>query len=290
MSYGRQYARSGDIFASIDDVIQFGVARAISDSDDEREQTAVETQREESWELLCSRIPNFRSEMVALADQRKLRRRVARKIGEGVHNVRAEDASSLKNMILDYLLMDTTAQLDPQIKRKGKKADRGFQHRVTAALLCPLKYEATQQTYSDILAGKKCLTAYDLPRFLYPDGHAYNPDDMDTGVLHGHLLLRVAKHIFQGPTAALERPGYHRGRRGNAALMGMTAMTPRAIAYIAIQARFAISAVDTWAPVEGNFDYNAFFWVIVSLFDDGEGEDIIKLYNEYVSTSIIEPF
>jgi len=40
--------------------------------------------------------------------------------------------------------------------------------------------------------------------------------------------------------------------------------------------------VDTWAPVEGKFDYNAFFWAIVGLFDDGEGEDIIKLYNEYV--------
>jgi len=39
MSYGRQYARSGDIFASIDDVIQFGVTRAVSDSDDEHELT-----------------------------------------------------------------------------------------------------------------------------------------------------------------------------------------------------------------------------------------------------------
>ena len=41
--------------------------------------------------------------------------------------------------------------------------------------------------------------------------------------------------------------------------------------------------MDTWAVVDGNFDYSAFFWLIVSLFDDGEGVDIIKLFNEYVN-------
>jgi hypothetical protein len=98
VTYGRQYARSGDIFTSIDDVVQFGVLRTVSDSDDEHELTSAyvllfvyfpldllipmlrEKQRLESWELLCSRIPNFRSNMVVLASQRKLRRRVSRKV------------------------------------------------------------------------------------------------------------------------------------------------------------------------------------------------------------------
>lgn len=67
---------------------------------------------------------------------------------------------------------------------------------------------------------------------------------MDDGVLRGHLMLRVAKHIFQGPSAALEGPGYPRGKRGNAKLMGMTSMTPRAIAYVAVQTRFALASSD----------------------------------------------
>ena len=41
MTYGRQYARGGDIFASIDDVVQFGVMRTVSESDDEHELTSV---------------------------------------------------------------------------------------------------------------------------------------------------------------------------------------------------------------------------------------------------------
>ncbi|KAF8148593.1 hypothetical protein B0H34DRAFT_736120 [Crassisporium funariophilum] len=210
---------------------------AVSESDHEHELTSIKKQRLESWESLCSRIPNFRSNMVVLASQQKLCRCVSRKINEGINNVQAEDASSLRASIIDYLLLDTTGRLDPPIQRKGnaKKSDRGFSHPTTASSLCPLKYDTTQQTYNAIIAGKKSLTAHDLPRFLYPDGHVYNLEDIDKGLLTGHLPLCVAKHIFQGPTAALERPGYHHGKRGNAALMGMTMMTPCSISYVAVQ-------------------------------------------------------
>ena len=46
------------------------------------------------------------------------------------------------------------------------------------------------------MAGKKSLTAHDLPRFLYPDGHVYDPEDMDKGLLTGHLPLRVSSFTF----------------------------------------------------------------------------------------------
>ena len=41
MTYGRQYACGGDIFASIDDVMQFGVMHTVSESDDKHELTSV---------------------------------------------------------------------------------------------------------------------------------------------------------------------------------------------------------------------------------------------------------
>jgi hypothetical protein len=57
-------------------------------------------------------------------------------INEGINNVRAEDTSSLKASIIDYLLLDTTERLDPPIQRKGnaKKFDCGFSHPMTASL------------------------------------------------------------------------------------------------------------------------------------------------------------
>ena len=48
-------------------------------------------------------------------------------------------------------------------------------------------------------------------------------------------FLQVAKHLFQGPSTALEQPGAHCGKQGNASLCGLTLMTPHTIAYVAIQ-------------------------------------------------------
>lgn len=80
--------------------------------------------------------------------------------------------------------------------------------------------------------------------------------------------------------------------------MNMKSVTPRFIAYAAVQvhlfcnnlavilltyyrqARFAISSQEHWTTMDGLFDYQAFFWHIVGMFDDGEGLDIIKLYNQ----------
>lgn len=64
---------------------------------------------------------------------------------EGMNCVRAEDAASLKGKILSYLLLDKMSSLEPVIKVGGKKADRGWAHPVTARLLCPLKYPATNE-------------------------------------------------------------------------------------------------------------------------------------------------
>lgn len=62
-----------------------------------------------------------------------------------MNSVRAEDASSLKGKILNYLLLDKTTSLEPVIKVGGKKADRGWAHPVTARLMCPLKYPANNE-------------------------------------------------------------------------------------------------------------------------------------------------
>ena len=93
-----------------------------------------------------------------------------------------------------------------------------------------------------------------LPRFLFPENQAYNPEDIEDGCFRGHLLLRVsllnydfeldasffgqvAKHILQGPSAALQSPGFHRGRKGVAVLINMTSVTRPLLAYLGIQAR-----------------------------------------------------
>lgn len=116
------------------------------------------------------------------------------------------------------------------------------------------------------------------------------------------FCIQAAKHILQGPTSALEGPGSHRGKQGNAAICGITALTPNLIAYIAtqvsfscrnqgvaklivspaFQVRFALSSTSSWAVKDGTFSYQDFYHHIVELLteDDDETSQIINLYNQ----------
>ncbi|KAF8182276.1 hypothetical protein BJ912DRAFT_928631 [Pholiota molesta] len=255
-SYGRIYGRQDDPFTNIDTVVNFGIKYEITEEDWENgeEQQTLSTKDGRllhSWELLCSIIPDFRRQMLALSDHRKLRKATCQQ-------------ATMRNKL---------------------KNDRGFYHPVTASLLCPIKYPDTPETYADIKAGKLPLTAELLPRFLFPHNHIYDPTDISKDLLCGHVMYRAAKHIFQGPSSALEEPGAHRGKQGNAAICGITSLSPRMIAYVAIQVRFALSSATAWVAKDGTFSYTDFYWHIVGLLDDEddlESQETIRLFNYHV--------
>jgi hypothetical protein len=49
--------------------------------------------------------------------------------------------------------------------------------------------------------------------------------------------------LYMGPTSALRAPGFKKGRPGNAKVIGMTSMTPRSLAYAAVQVRYDLCAI-----------------------------------------------
>lgn len=57
------------------------------------------------------------------------------KLQKGSSSARSDDTKSLKSAIVDWL-MPVGEPLNPPIGR-NVKADRGFNHEVTGALLCP---------------------------------------------------------------------------------------------------------------------------------------------------------
>ncbi|KAI0071524.1 hypothetical protein K474DRAFT_1606832 [Panus rudis PR-1116 ss-1] len=139
------------------------------------------------------------------------------------------------------------------------------------------------RTLLDIEDGTLEITADDWPRFLYPDGRAYDPEDEFTDIFQGHLLLRVVKHIFTGPASWNSGPGEQKGKPPVARLIGMTTITSRAIAYAAVQARFAICSAQDWSPMDRDFDHEEFFWNIVSAIDSEQDQATITYFNEYGS-------
>ncbi|KAG1736834.1 hypothetical protein EDD22DRAFT_973547 [Suillus occidentalis] len=53
----------------------------------------------------------------------------------------------------------------------------------------------------------------------------------------------------------------------------MRKVTPRSIAYVACQVRFALSSVTSWRSVDGDFDYVQFWQTIVDFFEKGHGRE-----------------
>lgn len=127
-------------------------------------------------------------------------------------NAQTEDTSLVKSRILNLMLPDPKLRgLDPPIPYESAKAARGFNHPMTARLLCPRKdlhifdqnpeyvYEALNQPTNlfsrEYMANVKADTikilAGDLPTFLYDENVAFNLDEPEVGLLEGYLAIRV---------------------------------------------------------------------------------------------------
>ena len=62
----------------------------------------------------------------------------------GMNAAHGDDTAGLKKTILSYLLSDTSKGLAPVISPTNK-SEHGWNHLVTAELLCPLAWEACEE-------------------------------------------------------------------------------------------------------------------------------------------------
>ncbi|KAG2100256.1 hypothetical protein BD769DRAFT_1677092 [Suillus cothurnatus] len=115
-------------------------------------------------------------------------------------------------------------------------------------------------------------------------------DDLEEGFLKSKLLVLAFKAIFTSPSSAREADGdgdgadilenNRRARRKSeqtkvktcvSSIINMKKVTPRAIAYVVCQVRFALSSVSSWRTVDGDFNYEVFWNNIVDFFKDVPG-------------------
>jgi hypothetical protein len=79
------------------------------------------------------------------------------------------------------------------------------------------------------------LTDEDFPSFLYDTDTVYDPDNEDLGLFRGYLLVRVYRHIFTGPTSAMNPIA--KVNKSKARKFRLMEVTGRTIAYASVQVR-----------------------------------------------------
>ncbi|KAF8437720.1 hypothetical protein L210DRAFT_3546765 [Boletus edulis BED1] len=205
---------------------------------------------------------------------------VCYELKKGADGARADDTNSLKHSVANWL---NEQQPPPSpLLPVNDKQGRGFDHDLTGSLLCPIDFnwlDIPIRTAIRDYHPRYAVTAHMWPSFLYAKGRG-DPESPSEGLFKGELLVRAFRCIFTSPgssrreienDAAIEPQGppskRQRTRCDVAGLLKMRSVQPRAIAYIAVQVRFALSSNAFWTLKDDNFDYEIFYHNIVDWFE-----------------------
>ncbi|KIO00463.1 hypothetical protein M404DRAFT_16375 [Pisolithus tinctorius Marx 270] len=152
------------------------------------------------------------------------------------------------------------------------KTGHGFYHDTTAQLICPVDYDwSNVQHRANICSFHPdyLVTADCWPYFLYKNKE-YDPENLVRGLFKNAMLIQAFKHIFTSPSSADSETGLNNkhSQAHVAMLLGMKSICPRAIAYTAVQLRFALSSCNSWCIVDEDFDYEKFYNNMITFFKD----------------------
>ncbi|KAG1728944.1 hypothetical protein EDD22DRAFT_410910 [Suillus occidentalis] len=195
------------------------------------------------------------------------------------NSARCDDTGSLKHNGLQYLLRDPAKdRFDPPILKTHGKAVRGWNHPLTARLLCPardiIEFDEDPDAYMDrVKSGQKKITAKQWPSMFY-DMSLYNPKNKKAGFLRGHAIVQGWRHIFTGPMSALSKDRTRRSSKPTKGKMhNLTEPGPLNIMYAAIQMYFVASNAESWTSEIGSMNLEEMYYTAVDLLLGEHAED-----------------
>ncbi|KAG1900167.1 uncharacterized protein F5891DRAFT_1034487 [Suillus fuscotomentosus] len=193
-----------------------------------------------------------------------------KQLKRGADAARGDDTSTLKDLIASWL---------------DDKQMRGFVRDICGNLLCPSEVKAgiRDRTVDYIVLENS------WPLFLY-EKYMVNYGNLKQGLFKSKILVQAFKAIFTSPSSTREADGdgdgadilennRHAQRQLNqakvktcvASIINMRKVTPRSIAYVVCQVRFALSNISSWCTIDGDFDYEGFWNNVVDFFEDVPG-------------------
>ncbi|KAG1894034.1 uncharacterized protein F5891DRAFT_962136, partial [Suillus fuscotomentosus] len=195
-------------------------------------------------------------------------------LGKGVSGARGDDTKTLKSAVLKWLVPRGQPVILPL--SQNIKSDRGFNHEVTGALLCPAGLNwSNSDTKQSLKSGETTVRGDQWPMFLYA-GYAYDPEDPWKGLLRSEILVFGFKHVFTSPSSVEKEP--KATCSGNAYLHGMKSVTKGSLAYIATQVQFLLCSSSVFSHTDTVMDSENFYHSILDLLEDpDESQEVVEL-------------
>ncbi|KAG1824027.1 hypothetical protein EV424DRAFT_1472015 [Suillus variegatus] len=196
---------------------------------------------------------------------------VGEMLGKGASGAQGDDTKTLKSAVIEWLVPRGQVVIPPL--SRNIKSDRGFNHEVTGALLCPAGLDwSNVETKESLKSGETAVRGDQWPIFLYA-GYVYDPEDPWKGLLRSDILVYGFKHVFTSPSSVDKEP--KATRSGNVYLHGMKSITRGSLAYIATQVRFSLSSSSVFSRTDTVTDSENFYHSILDLLEDPyESEEV----------------
>ncbi|KAI8973086.1 hypothetical protein BD414DRAFT_525063 [Trametes punicea] len=297
-AYGRHFVRTVDMF-----VLPAVVIKAGMEYDSEHSTSAYtpelltfarEQRNYRAWEALLHMIPTLSAILIdPNADQPITR--VSAALLAGSNAARSDDTRTIKIAIVEWLSGDL--QQASVVLHPSNKAQRGFNNPVTGRLLCPIGLDYGDEIVRKLLETHQAtvdgepVNGSHWPIFAF-DEQTYNPAMPWESFLRGRLIVQAFRHIFTSPTSAFTDDhaasvqNSRSTRTGNAALHGMTRVTPGSIVYCATQVHFALSTAPVFNKNSKNNDSIIFYRSLVKYFEDphfaAPVQDLLDWWNRAV--------
>ncbi|KAG2737560.1 hypothetical protein P692DRAFT_20761451 [Suillus brevipes Sb2] len=276
--HGRHFGRTVFALCNYPALLTAGILRLeeLQDSSiedypaDVRQEHKVFTELIDSYPGLLDRLTNGEEEDII---------HVGELMGKGASGARGDDTKTLKSAVLEWLVPRGQALIPPL--SRNIKSDRGFNHEVTGALLCPADLDwSDAETKQGLKSGETAVRGDQWPMFLYA-GYVYDPENPWAGLLKSDILIFGFKHVFTSPSSVDKEP--KATRSGNAYLHGMKSVTKGSLAYIATQAcsksvRFSLSSSSVFSRTDTVTDSENFYHSILDLLEDpDESQEVVDL-------------
>ncbi|KIJ94639.1 hypothetical protein K443DRAFT_11933 [Laccaria amethystina LaAM-08-1] len=208
---------------------------------------------------------------------------------EATNGARSDDLNRICGCIADWLnKADPTPS--PPLDHDCHK-HRGLAHDITGRLLCPTEFD-----WDDLVTRAKlreCDEDFDWlssyhSRCFYP-GYEADVTQLESGYLKSNLLIKVYKSIFTSPSSAKDvsedndenmppaklqktLSSNKPVRRNVASKLHLNGkVTPRSIAYAAVQLHFNLQTAGSWSAIYGGFNYQGLYNYVVDVFEDAPG-------------------
>ncbi|KAG1877277.1 hypothetical protein F4604DRAFT_2005326 [Suillus subluteus] len=285
VAQGRAIRRIVTLFETIEDLITENDRR--HEVEDDAESTLDEDRLQVGYIALMNALPWLPTKAAEM-DYNEYSH-MLKLLQQGADSAQGDDTSKLKSLVAEWI--NREFKPNPLVDTDDKHT-RGFTNDACGKLLCPAKFDwndplvrAGIRDHSD----GHIVSDLSFPAFLY-DKYTANPNDLEDGLFKSKLLLQAYKAVFTSPSSAkdVERDGDGidviqnnkrakksafeiRVKKHVAQIIKMRKVTPCSIAYITCQVRFALSSVTSWRSIDGDFDYEQFWRIVVDFFEKAPG-------------------